>query len=152
LFVGDYPRKDTPLPRFLDDATAAKLLAAARADTDLFTRLVIEILARTGLRRGELIGLKVNAIVQIGSAYWLRVPLGKMRSDRYVPLHPQLKTLIDEWLAQRPTRSRSDLLFTEHGWRVNAAESTGPSSGWPALPVSAMSTRTNYAIPWRPRP
>jgi hypothetical protein len=29
LFAGDYPRKDRPLPRFLDDGTAANLLATA---------------------------------------------------------------------------------------------------------------------------
>ena len=33
--------------------------------------------------------------MQIGSAYWLHVPLGKLRTDRYIPLHPQLKELLD---------------------------------------------------------
>ena len=32
LFPGDFPLLDQPLPRFLDDAAAAKLLRAARAD------------------------------------------------------------------------------------------------------------------------
>jgi site-specific recombinase XerD len=119
LFPGDYPRKNRPLPRFLDDGTAATLLAAARSDPDPFTRLVIELLSRTGLRRGELIGLTIDAVVQIGSAYWLRVPVGKMRTDRYVPLHPQLKDLIDAWLAARPARVRSNLLFVDHGRPIN---------------------------------
>ena len=120
LFPGDYPRPDRPLPRFLDDPSAAKLLAAARDDQDVFTRLVVELLARTGLRLGELRRLAIDAVVQIGSAYWLRVPIGKLRTDRYVPLHPDLKTLIDEWLALRGNISRHPLLFvTDRGWPIS---------------------------------
>ena len=103
----DLPIPDQPLPRFLDDAASAKLLRAARADPDPFARLVIELLARTGLRRGELMALAIDAVVQIGSAYWLRVPIGKLHNDRYIPLHPQLKTLLDDWLADRPAGLRS---------------------------------------------
>lgn len=121
VFDSDLPIADEPLPRFLDDASAAKLLAAARQDPDPFARLAIEILARTGMRRGEMLGLTIDAIVQIGSAYWLRVPVGKMHTDRYVPLHPQLKTLLDEWLLRRPEGLRSNLLFTDHGRPINAS-------------------------------
>lgn len=115
LFAGDLPIPDQPLPRFLDDAASAKLLRTARADPDPFTRLVIELLARTGLRKGELMALAVDAVVQIGSAYWLRVPVGKLHNDRYIPLHPQLKTLLDDWLADRPEGLRSDLIFLDRG-------------------------------------
>jgi site-specific recombinase XerD len=68
-----------------------------------------------GLRKGEFLDLRVDAVVQIGSAYWLRVPVGKLHNDRYIPLHPQLKTFIDAWLTQRPEGLRSDLLFVERG-------------------------------------
>ena len=56
--------------------------------------------------------------MQIGAAYWLHVPLGKLRTDRYIPLHPQLKDLLDAWLAGRPASLRSPYLFTEHGQRI----------------------------------
>jgi len=115
VFVGDLPILDQPLPRFLDDASSTKLLRAARADSDPFTRLAVEILARTGLRKGELMALAIDAVVQIGSAYWLRVPVGKLHNDRYIPLHPQLKTLLDDWLANRPQGLRSDLIFLDRG-------------------------------------
>jgi len=36
---------------------------AARADTDALARLVTELLARTGIRRGELLELTVDAVV-----------------------------------------------------------------------------------------
>jgi integrase len=118
VFSGDLPRLDEPLPRFLDDGAATKLLQAARSDDDPFVRLAVEFLARTGMRKGEFVDLTVDSIVQIGSAFWLRVPLGKLRNDRYIPLHPQLKSLIDDWLALRPNGLRSDYLFIEQGRRV----------------------------------
>ncbi len=115
VFAGDRPIKDRPLPRFLDDPSAAKMLTAARALPDPFDRLAVELLARTGMRKGEFLGLTIDTVVQIGSAFWLRTPVGKMHTDRYVPLHPQLKTLLDNWLAGRADWQSSDLLFTDRG-------------------------------------
>ncbi len=103
-----------PLPRFLDDAAATLLMRASRADPDPLARLIVELLARTGIRRGELLRLTVDAVVQIGSAFWLRIPVGKLHDDRYIPLHPQLKTMLDDWIANhRPRGLRSDRLLLE---------------------------------------
>lgn len=118
VFASDKPIPDERLPRFIDDGAAAKLLIATRSDPDLFTRLSVEFLARTAMRVGELLDLTVDAVVQIGSAYWLRVPLGKLHNDRYIPLHPQLKALLDEWIAQRPETLRSPYMFIEQGRRI----------------------------------
>jgi integrase len=120
LFDADLPIIDKPLPRFLDDAAATKLLRAARAEPDPFARLVVELLARTGMRKGELLALTTDAVVQIGSAYWLRIPLGKLHNDRYIPLHPELKALLDDQLARRPPDLRSDLLFVHRGRPITA--------------------------------
>jgi site-specific recombinase XerD len=118
MFAGDTPRRDQPLPRFIDDAAAAKLFRAAREHPDRFTRLAVEFLARTGLRKSEFLDLTVDSVVQIGSAYWLHVPLGKLRTDRYIPLHPQLKEMLDEWVADRPSGLREPWLFIERGRRI----------------------------------
>ena len=118
VLPSDFPIADQPLPRFLDDAAAAKLLQAARADEDPFVRLTVEFLARTGLRKGEYLALATDAVVQIGSAYWLHVPVGKLHTDRYIPLHPQLKQLLDDWLARRPEGLRSKLIFVEQGRQI----------------------------------
>ncbi|MDP4013200.1 MAG: site-specific integrase [Candidatus Nanopelagicales bacterium] len=115
VYSCDRPIKDTPLPRFLDDPTAAKFMAAARALPDPFDRLAIELLARTGMRKGELLALTIDAVVQIGSDYWLRTPVGKLHNDRYIPLHPVLKDMIDVWLADRPDWQTSNLLLTFRG-------------------------------------
>lgn len=118
VLASDLPIADEVLPRFLDDAAATKLLHAARADDDPFVRLTVEFLARTGLRKGEYLALTTDAVVQIGSAYWLHVPVGKLHTDRYIPLHPQLKELLDQWLAARPEELRSRLLFVEQGRQI----------------------------------
>jgi integrase len=95
----DIPPRPDPLPRFLDDRDAARLMAAARTAADPRDRLVVEVLARTGLRSGELCDLDADAVVLIGDGHWLRVPVGKLRNDRYVPLHPDLVTLFADWTA-----------------------------------------------------
>ncbi|MEA2000791.1 MAG: tyrosine-type recombinase/integrase [Actinomycetota bacterium] len=100
IFNGDLPTPDDPLPKFLSDVDAAKLMQAA-ADADPVRRLVIEMLARTGLRVGEFCALTADAVTQIKGRYWLRVPLGKLHNDRYVPLHPQLVELLNDYQASR---------------------------------------------------
>ena len=37
---------------------------------------------------GELAALEDDAMVRIGDTHWLRIPVGKLHNDRYVPLHP----------------------------------------------------------------
>ena len=118
VFASDRPALDYPLPRFLDDDQAAALLRAARQSPDLFTRVCVETLLRTGLRKGELVRLQVDSVVQIGEAFWLHVPLGKLHTDRYIPLHSDVKALLDEWLAQRPRGLRTNDLFVIYGRRA----------------------------------
>jgi len=118
VFANDLPMLDQPLPRFLDDVQAAALLQAARASEDLFTRVCVVTLLRTGLRKGEFVRLQLDSVIQIGDAFWLRVPLGKLHNDRYIPLHPEIKNLLDEWVAQRGDGLRTNDLFVIHGRRV----------------------------------
>jgi len=54
-------------------------------------------------------------VVQIGTGYWLRTPVGKLHTERYIPLHPQLKDLIDAWVADRSDWQASSLLLTDRG-------------------------------------
>jgi len=45
----------------LDDAATAKLMRTSRSDSDPLARLIVELLARTGIRKGELLALTVDA-------------------------------------------------------------------------------------------
>jgi site-specific recombinase XerD len=96
MFAIDVPVADDPLPRFLDDAQAARLLTAA-AHAQPLDRLVVELLARTGLQASELCDLDADAVCRIGGAWWLRVPVGKLPNDRYIPVHPALIDLLAAW-------------------------------------------------------
>jgi site-specific recombinase XerD len=107
VLAGDIPPSPEPLPKFLDDADAAKVMAAARAADDERDRLVVELLARTGMRAGELCDLDADAVVLIGEHHWLRIPVGKLRNDRYVPLHPDLVTLLGQWCADNTDTIRA---------------------------------------------
>ena len=59
------------------------------------------MLARTGLRVGELCTLPADAVVFMSGRHWLRVPVGKLHNDRYVPLHAQLVELLEHHHADR---------------------------------------------------
>ena len=95
--------------------TPQQVQAILDACEHLRDRLLFALLLDTGMRKGELLGLTIDAVVQIGSAFWLRTPVGKMHTDRYIPLHPTLKQMLDRWLARRPDWQSSDLLFTDRG-------------------------------------
>ena len=85
VFGTDLPKVPQPLPKALDDAAAARLLAAAAADTNSCRQLSVEVLARTGMRVGELCALAKDALSCRSGSWWLRVPVGKLANDRYVP-------------------------------------------------------------------
>ncbi len=111
----DFPALDEALPKFLDDPTAAKFMAALAIDPNRRRRLMVELLARTGMRVGELAALEDDAVVRQGDLHQLRIPVGKLHNDRYIPLHPQLKQLLDDWITQhRPNGLRTNHLLVEH--------------------------------------
>jgi site-specific recombinase XerD len=101
IFAVDIPVANDPLPRFLDDAQAARLAAQA-AVAKPFDRLVIELLSRTGMRVSELCDLAADAVVVLNGTPWLRIPVGKLHNDRYVPLHPNAARLLADWIPAHP--------------------------------------------------
>lgn len=118
IFDKDLPLLEQPLPRFLEEVEAARFLETAREHHDLFTRVCGVTLILTGLRNSEFLSLTTDCIVQIGESYWLRVPIGKTRRDRFIPLHPEVKQLLDEWTAVHPPQKPYDFLFTRYGRRI----------------------------------
>jgi integrase len=94
IIHGDVPPRPEPLPKFLDDAAMSKFMHQAAIEPDPLRKLCVMLLARTGMRVGELCALPANPVVRIGEHDWLHVPVGKLRNDRYVPLHPELVDLI----------------------------------------------------------
>jgi integrase len=58
ILFGDVPKRDESLPKFLDDGDYAKFMRAVADEPTLFRRLGVELLARTGMRVGELCDLE----------------------------------------------------------------------------------------------
>ena len=104
--------------------------------------------------RGQFLDQKIDPIVQIVLAKYRRhVPLGKLRTDRYIPLHLQLKELLDEWVARwlvylRRSRGCS---WTMAAGSVRGERSAKRSRRLPAKPALTMSRRISCATRWRRR-
>jgi site-specific recombinase XerD len=121
ILHGDIPPRTEPIPKFLTDQQAAAFMAAARAHPVPRYRLVAQVLARTGLRASELCDLAADAVTRIGNdSYWLRVPVGKLRNDRMIPMHPELVDLFADWTATNSEHiRRSRRLLADHHDPIN---------------------------------
>ena len=95
LFLGDIPRLREAMPPAVDrDLTAA----VARLE-DRFARVGIALLRATGMRVGKLLDLELGCIVDFETrGRWLRVPVGKLGTQRMVPVDPETIDLFDEWI------------------------------------------------------
>jgi integrase len=124
----DIPRQPTPLPRALPfDADRALMAAVADLD-DIAARTAIILLRGTGLRIGELMDLELNCLWDIPRhGTWIKVPLGKLNTERVVPLDDTSLAAIDSWVAvrgpQRPLphprdQRPTDFLFAIAGHRM----------------------------------
>ena len=76
---------------------------------------MVELLARTGMRAGELGGITDDAMFKVGDTWWLRIPVGKLHNDRNVPLHPLLVGLINDYQARRGPSANGFLLERDDG-------------------------------------
>jgi len=142
-------------------------MAAVAGLSDRFARVGLTVLRGTGLRLGELLDLELGCVVDYGSAgQWLRVPLGKLNTERSIPLDAATVAAIIEWRehrgAQRALPHTRDgrptaFLFAERGRRpgkarinrgladaVRAAGLTGPDGA--PLHVTAHQLRHSYVI------
>ncbi len=166
MFGSDIPRQPDPLPRALPpDVDAAVMNAVARLE-DPVARIGLTVIRATGLRVGELVDLELDCVVDYGThGTWLRVPLGKLATERSVPLDDPTLAALDEWIAQRgpqraiphPRHGRpTDFLFVEHGQQppparlrlglaraATAAGLTSPDGA--ALRVTPHQLRHTYA-------
>jgi integrase len=152
VFATDVPRLPRPLPRALaPDADTALMTAAGRLQ-DPFARSAIMLLRRAGLRLGECLDLELGCVVDYGpTGTWLRVPLGKLGTERAVPLDPDTVAALDAWVDQRGqqrphphprTGAPTDFVFSEHGrrlkpWRIRKGLGQAATAAALTLPGGA---------------
>jgi site-specific recombinase XerD len=130
LFPGDIPRLDKPLPRALAPDVDRALMAAITRLPDPFARIGLTLLRGTGIRLGELLDLELDCVWDSAShGSWLKVPIGKLGTERTVPLDAETLSALDEWMTQRGpqrallnprTQRPADFLFVERGRRPTA--------------------------------
>lgn len=130
IFLSDLPRMPEPMPRALAPDIDRALMAAVARLEDPFARCGLTVLRATGMRAGELLDLETDCVVDFGThGTWLRVPLGKLGTERMVPLDPEPLALLDAWITNRgqqrslPHRRDgrlADFVFVERGRRIGA--------------------------------
>ena len=144
VFASDVPRLPRPLPRGLAPDVDTALMAAVDRLEDPFARAAIMLLRRTGLRLGECLDLELGCVVDYGATgTWLRVPLGKLGTERAVPLDADTVAALDAWVNQRasnvpiPTLARGLLLTSSSPSTVVGSRPGGSArafgTAWPRL-------------------
>lgn len=131
IFASDVPRLPRPLPRYLPYDIDRRLRTALQGHPQNTLAAQALLLQRAcGLRIGELLDLELDCVHEVpGNGAWLKVPLGKLNTERMIPLDSETVTLIDEITAIRsPGRALphpryhrpAQFLFTHHGRRLSS--------------------------------
>ncbi len=115
----DLPPKDIYLPKPLslqDDNLLDRFL---RARNDLIANALL-LMRATGIRIGECRNLTTDCLYPVGADQWtLKVPLGKLHTERWLPVDNETRALITRLLALRPTpqsaKNAALLLITRKG-------------------------------------
>jgi integrase len=130
VFERDSPRLPRPLPRYLPPDADRRLVEALETSPNRLRADALLLARATGVRIGELLDLELDAVHEVpGQGAWLKVPLGKLATERMVPLDDDTVALIDRIVEYRspgrplrhPKTGRLvEFLFTHHGRRVSA--------------------------------
>ena len=145
IFSRDVPRLPRYLPPDADRALAAALAAALRTSPNRLRASAL-LLRATGMRIGELLDLELDCVHEVpGTGAWLKVPLGKLDTERMVPVDEETLALLDEIsedhspgrpLPHPRTGKLADFLLTHQGRRISAdtlrAELHRAAAGIPA--------------------
>ena len=131
IFPRDFPRLPRTLPRYLPPEADRRLAAALEASPNRLFADALLLARATGLRVGELVDLELDCLHEIpGQGAWLKVPLGKLESERMVPLDEGTLAIVDRIAEARspglplphPRSGRPvDFLLTHHGKRVSTS-------------------------------
>jgi len=93
----DIPKLPQALPRYLPIDADRRLTAALTEHPDNeLAALALRLQRACGLRIGELLDLELDCVHELdGNGAWLKVPIGKLATERMVPLDPQTLDVID---------------------------------------------------------
>jgi integrase len=125
----DIPRLPRPLPRYLPPDADRRLTQALQTSPNRLRADALLLARATGLRIGELLDLELDCVHEVdGHGAWLKVPLGKLDTERMVPLDQDTLELVDRIVQQRspgrplrhPRTGRMvEFLLTHQGRRLS---------------------------------
>lgn len=119
-------KRAAPAPPAFPSPDADRRLTQAPQDSPNQLAADALLLQRAcGLRIGELLDLEMDAVIDIpGSGSWLKVPLGKLDTERMVPIDTENLALIDQITTLRSPGRPADFLFTAWSHRSNTSKPT----------------------------
>jgi len=90
----DLPPKDHYLPKPISPEDDRLLDHELRGNGDLYSNALLLIRA-TGMRLGECVDLTADCLRHLGPGQWaLRVPLGKLHNERWVPVDDDIREIL----------------------------------------------------------
>ncbi len=130
MFRDDNPRLPQALPRYLPVDADRRLAAQLRDQPgNELAACALRLQRACGLRIGELLDLELDCVHELpGHGSWLKIPLGKLETERMVPLDEEIVELIDHITGIRSHgrplphpryRRKAQFLFTHHGRRLS---------------------------------
>ncbi|MGH4000260.1 MAG: tyrosine-type recombinase/integrase, partial [Pseudonocardiaceae bacterium] len=129
LFRDDIPKTPRLLPRYLPVDVDRRMTTALTEQPDNeLAALALRLQRSCGLRIGELLDLELDCVHDLPEhGHWLKVPLGKLDSERMVPIDTDIVGLVDRITELRTPgraimhpryRRPAQFLFTHHGRRL----------------------------------
>src|SRR6478609_5275679 len=130
VFRDDTPKLPRALPRYLPVDVDRRLTEAltTRPENTL-AAAALRLQRACGLRIGELLDLELDCVHDLPEhGSWLKVPLGKLDTERMIPIDAEILELVDHIIDLRshgrpmphPRYRRSaQFLFTHHGRRLS---------------------------------
>jgi len=111
------PKQVVPPVRALSARELGRLLAAAEGEgwTDRRNLAMLNLMARAGLRVGEVVSLTPSDLEINGRSGWLAVRNGKGDKTRRVPLNSECRAALQAYLAERPQGERSTVRAANNG-------------------------------------
>jgi site-specific recombinase XerD len=129
VFSRDTARLPHALPRYLPADQERAVLGALEGSTNRLYADALLLMRATGVRIGELVDLELDCVHEVpGQGAWLKVPLGKLLTERMVPIDDETVELVDRIVANRSpgrplrhprTGKLVEFLLTHQGRRVS---------------------------------
>jgi integrase len=145
----DVTRKEHRLPRPLTPEQDALIQQELRRRDDLLSNALL-LLRHTGMRISESVDLSFDCLRLVGPGQWaIHVPLGKLKTERLVPVDSMVCQLVERIRSLRPPRLSPVFSYcldcaAAVSWFANCVPPCAKSPPLSAFPPA--SSRTNFDI------